>query len=214
MRYKLILAILIGFACQSLLEAQPRYDVGFQGGPILSTIPGFANSSLWKLSGQGGVIFTRRDNKKNYAQLEINIIRKGAWRKPEVNNPDKINFSLYYIEAPLLYRFENLKISRRGKGGWEAGLSYAYLVSPQLRRNGELQEFDSRWSDKYDLSALAGVHIIYGAHLMFRTRFAYSINPILRRNILPNEIENFNSQKTHNVTIQFGLVWLIRGVYY
>lgn len=214
MKLKYILAVVFALTFKSLLVAQPRFDVGIHGGPILSTIFGFSNSNLMKLSGTAGFLVTRRDNKKNYAQLEINYIRKGSFRLPKDDNPDKINFSLHYIEAPLLYRFENLKISRKGRGGWELGLSYAYLLAPQLRRNGDLTYFNPILSDKYDLSVLTGAHIIFANHIMIRTRATYSINPILRRNILPGEIENFNSQKTHSLTIQFGVAFLLRGLYY
>jgi len=214
MKYKQSFLLLLFLFVSGLIGAQPRFDVGIHGGPILSTVPGFSNTNLMKLSGCAGFMVTRRDNKKNYAQLEINYIRKGSFRVPEEGKPDKINFSLHYVEAPLVYRFENLKISRKGKGGWETGISYARLIAPQLRRNGTLTDFDPIWSDKYDLSLLAGAHIIFANHIMIRTRISYSVNPILRRNILPNEIENFSSPRTHNITVQFGVAFLLRGLYY
>ena len=214
MRAKFVLLLPVFLTAALVLRAQPKWDMGFQGGPLFSTMFGFSNTSLMKLSGQGGFVFTRRDAHKNHLQLEVNVVRKGAWRKPEADNPDKINLSLYYVETPLMYRYDNLKLSRKGRGGFHIGLSYARLVSPQLRRNGVSQDFNPIWSDKYDLSMLGGIHVVYYNHLKVGTRVTYSINPILRRNILPGEIENFNSQATHNLTVQFSVAWMIRGLYY
>lgn len=214
MRFKLIILAVLLLSGKSMLKAQPRWDMGFHGGPLLSTMPGVANSSLWKLSGQGGFLFTRRDNKKNYLQIEVNFIRKGAWRKVTENNPSKLNLSFYYAEFPVLYRFENLKISRKGRGGWEVGLSYAHIVSPQLRVDGERIELEKQKYDDYDMSVLAGVHVIFTNHVMIRGRITYSINPIMRSTFIPDVLYNIPTEKTHNITLQFGVAWLIRGLYY
>jgi hypothetical protein len=194
--------------------AQPRYDIGFQGGALVSTMPGFSNAGMTKLSGTGGIIFTRRDRFKNHLQMEINYIRKGALRKPEADNPDKISLSLHYVEIPLYYRLNAFKASRKGRGGIDFGLSYAYLLSPQLRRNGDKIEFNPIWSDKYDLSAMAGLFYSVNSHVIISAKYAFSINPILRRNIIPDDIASFNSQQTHNHMFQVNIAFFIRGRYY
>lgn len=214
MNYRLILTILFGFAYMTLLHAQPRYDIGFHGGALVSTMPGFSNSGFSKVSGTGGMVFTRRDKYKNHLQMEVNYIRKGALRMREADNPDRISLSLHYVEIPVFYRMDNLAIARKGRGGFDLGLSYAYLVSPQLRRNGNSIAYDRRWSDSYDLSALFGVHYRISSHLYIDARYSFSINPILRRNILPDDIAKFNSQQTHNHVIQVGLSFYLRGRYY
>lgn len=200
--------------CSAIVVAQPRYDFGLQGGVLISGMPGFSNVPLSKVSGYGGFSITRRDDKKNYLQLDIGYTRKGAFRLPKNDTADRFNLSLHYAEAAMVYRWEVLKISRGTRGGLEAGISYAYLLSPQIRRDGERFDFNPIWSDKYDLSIVAGAHMIFSGHLLFRARATYSVNPILRRNILPNDIESLNVLKTHNITLQFGVVWLMRGLYY
>lgn len=214
MKYRLIFSFLLIVASESMLKAQPRYDVGFHGGALVSTMPDFSNSGFSKLSGTGGITFIRRDKTKNHLQLEINYIRKGALRKPESDNPDKLSLSLHYVEVPLYYRIENLSVARKGRGGIDLGLSYAYLISPQLRRNGNSIEYNRKWSDNYDLSAMAGLHYIVNSHVIISAKYAFSINPILRRNILPNDIAEFNSQQTHNHIIQVSLEFYMRGRYY
>lgn len=207
---------ILTFALTCVLKAQPKFDIGFHGGALVSTMPDFSNSGFSKISGTGGMIFTRRDKYKNHLQLEVNYIRKGALRKPEADNPDKVSLSLHYVEVPLFYRMDNLAIARKGRGGVDIGLSYAYLISPQLRRNGEQLDYNRKWSDNYDLSALFGVHYRISSHLYIDARYSFSINPILRRNILPNDIPvtEFNSQQTHSHVIQMGLCFYMRGRYY
>jgi hypothetical protein len=200
--------------CSATIIAQPRYDFGVQGGVLISGMPGFSNVPLSKVSGYGGIALTRRDDKKNYLQLDIGYIRKGAFRLPDNDTADRFNLSLHYAEAALVYRWEVLKISRGTRGGLDAGMSYAYLLSPQIRRNGDRFDFNPIWSDKYDLSIIAGAHMIFNGHVLFRTRITYSVNPILRRNFLPNDIEHLSVLKTHNITLQFGVVWLMRGMFY
>lgn len=214
MKFKLLFLIFLISAGTLMLHAQPRFDMGFHGGALVSTMPGFSNSGMSKVSGTGGCIITWRDNKKNHFQLEVNYIRKGALRKPEGDNPDKISLSLHYVEVPLYYRINAFSASRKGRGGIDIGLSYARLISPQLRRNGDPVTFNKIWSDRYDLSALAGVHYIIHSRMIVYARYSFSINPILRRNILPDDIDNFNSQQTHSHVVQFGLSFFIRGRYY
>ncbi|HTF04491.1 MAG TPA: porin family protein [Bacteroidia bacterium] len=205
-RFILALFLLTG----SLLHAQPRFNVGFQAGGALTTIPGFSNSGMSKLTVTGGMIITRRDNNRNYAQVEINYIQKGGIRRAQDDNPDRVSLTLHYVEVPLLYRWENLKVSRNGTGGLEAGLSFARLLAPVMRRNGDQVALNPIVMDYYDLSLLGGVHFLIGQHFMIRSRLSWSINPILRRNILPNEITNFSSPRTHNICLQFGIAWFIR----
>lgn len=214
MRYCFFLTTVCCLVCMLQLHAQPRYDIGFHGGALVSTMPDFSNSGFSKVSGTAGVVFTRRDMYKNHLQLEVNYIRKGALRKPEADNPDKISLSLHYVEFPLYYRMDNLVFSRGGRGGFDLGLSYSYLLSPQLRRNGNSIDYDRRWSDNYDLSTLCGFHFIINSRLIIDARYLFSINPILRRNILPADIATFNSQQTHSHVIKVGLAFYMRGRYY
>lgn len=214
MKLRISLIALFCLSGLSALHAQPRWDMGFHGGALVSMMPDFSNAGFNKLSGTGGVLFTVRDKYKNHIQLEVNYIRKGALRKPESDNPDKVSLSLHYVEVPLFYRMDNLAIARKGRGGFDLGLSYAYLISPQLRRNGNSIEYNRIWSDNYDLSALFGVHYRISSHLYIDARYSFSINPILRRNILPSDITEFNSQQTHNHVIQVGVCFYMRGRYY
>lgn len=199
-----------------VLKAQPKYDMGLHGGALISTIPDFSNAGFDKVSGTVGFVFTRRDKYKNYLQMEVNYIRKGAFRNPKDDNPDKVNLSLHYVEIPVFYRMET-SFTHHGKesrGGIDFGLSYARLLSARMFRNGDQIAFNEMWSDKYDLSALFGVHVRVNNRMYLDARYSFSINPILRRNVLPNEITDFNSQQTHNHVIQVGVSFYMRGRYY
>ncbi len=217
MKFKFVFTLILIFTSKAMLIAQPEFDFGFHGGVLVSTMPEFSNAGFTKFSGTGGVIITKRDKYKNYFQMEINYIRKGALRKPEGDNTDKINLSLHYVELPIFYRMEKLSITTRGKEqrvGLDFGLSYARLIAPRMFRNGDQVAFNEIWSDKYDLSALLGAHLRISNRLYLDVRYLFSINPILRRNILPNDIAAFNSQQTHSHVIQAGISFYMRGRYY
>lgn len=211
------LTILFFLCGITFLAAQPKFDFGLHGGTLVSNMPGFTNTGFRKVSATGGVIITRRDKYKNYLQVEINYIRKGAFRKPEGTDADKFNLSLHYVEIPVFYRMEQFAFSSRGKEhrvGIDFGLSYARLISPRMFKNGDQIAFNEIWSDKYDLSALFGAHLRISNRLYLDARYSFSINPILRRNVLPYNIQNFNSQQTHSHVIQVGVCFYMRGRYY
>lgn len=217
MKLPISFTILFLFAGMTFLAAQPKFDFGIHGGPLVSHLPDFSNAGFTKVSGTAGFIVTRRDRYKNYLQLEVNYIRKGAFRKAVDDNPNKFNLSLHYVEVPLFYRMENFSFSRRGRDhrvGVDFGLSYARLISPRLFKNGDQIAFNEIWADKYDLSALFGAHLRISNRLYFDARYSFSINPILRRNILPYDITDFNSQQTHSHVIQVGVCFYMRGRYY
>lgn len=217
MKLRIPFLILFFLGGITFLAAQPKMDFGLHGGALVSNMPGFTNTGFRKVSGTAGFIITRRDKYKNYLQVELNYIRKGAFRKPEDDNPDKINLSLHYVEIPVFYRMEKFAFTSRGKEqrvGVDFGLSYARLISPRMFRNGEQIAFNEIWSDKYDLSALLGAHLRISNRLYLDVRYLFSINPILRRNVLPYDIKDFNSQQTHNHVIQAGVSFYMRGRYY
>jgi hypothetical protein len=214
MKLRITLSMLLFVAGITFLAAQPKYDFGIHGGPLVSHLPDFSNAGFTKVSGTAGFIMTRRDRYKNHLQLEINYIRKGAFRKPEADNPDRFNLSLHYVEIPLFYRMDNFAISRKGRAGIDFGLSYARLISPRMFRNGDQIPFNEIWSDKYDLSAMAGIHFRLSNRIYLDARYSFSINPILRRNVLPNDIKDFNSQQTHSHVFQAGICFYFRGRYY
>lgn len=214
MKLRSALTLLLIIGGMSFLAAQPKFDFGVHGGALVSTMPGFSNSSFSKLSGTAGFLITRRDRYKNHLQMEVNYIRKGALRNPQSDNPNKFNLSLHYVEVPVFYRMDNLAIARKGRAGFDFGLSYARLLSPRMFKNGDQVAFNEIWSDKYDLSALFGAHFRISSHIYLDARYSFSINPILRRNVLPNDIREFNSQKTHNHVIQVGVCFYTRGRYY
>ncbi len=217
MKLRIPFAILFFLGGITFLAAQPEMDFGLHGGVLVSNMPGFTNTGFRKVSGTAGVIITRRDKYKNYLQIEVNYIRKGAFRKPEEDNPDKVNLSLHYVEIPVFYRMEKFAISTRGQEqrvGLDFGLSLARLISPRMFRNGDQIAFNEIWSDKYDLSALMGVHLRINNRMYLDARYSFSINPILRRNVLPYDIKDFNSQQTHSHVIQAGICFYMRGRYY
>jgi len=217
MKLRIFFATLFLLGGITFLSAQPKLDFGLHGGVLVSNMPGFANTGFRKVSGTAGLIITRRDKYKNYVQVEVNYIRKGAFRKAEDDNANKYNLSLHYVEIPVFYRMEKLAINMRGQEqrvGIDLGLSYARLISPRMFKNGEQVAFNEIWSDKYDLSALFGVHLRINNRMYFDARYSFSINPILRRNVLPYEITDFNSQQTHNHVIQVGMSFYMRGRYY
>lgn len=217
MKLRTSLTLVLFFAGITFLAAQPKFDFGIHGGPLVSTIPDFSNAGFTKVSGTAGFIITRRDRYKNYLQMEINYIRKGAFRKAVDDNPNKFNLSLHYVEIPVFYRMENFSFSRRGKEqriGIDFGLSYARLISPRMFKNGDQVAFNELWSDKYDMSALVGAHLRISNRIYLDARYSFSINPILRRNVLPYDISDFNSQQTHSHVFQAGLCFYMRGRYY
>jgi hypothetical protein len=218
MKLRITLSILLFIGGITFLAAQPKVDFGLHGGVLVSNMPGFTNTGFRKVSGTAGVIITRRDKYKNYVQVEINYIRKGAFRKEENDNPNKYNLSLHYVEIPVFYRMEKFALTSRNgqeqRVGVDIGLSYARLISPRMFKNGDQVAFNEIWSDKYDLSALFGVHLRVNNRMYFDARYSFSINPILRRNVLPYDIHNFNSQQTHSHVIQVGVSFYMRGRYY
>lgn len=214
MKLPISLTLLLFFGGITFLAAQPKFDFGIHGGPLVSHMPDFSNAAFTKVSGTAGFIITRRDRYKHHLQMEINYIRKGAFRKAEDDNPNKFNLSLHYVEVPVFYRMDIFKMTRTGRAGIDFGLSYARLISPRMFRNGDQIAFNEIWSDKYDLSALFGVHLRISNRVYFDARYSFSINPILRRNVLPYDISDFNSQQTHNHVIQFGICLYMRGRYY
>lgn len=217
MKLRIALTLIVLFGGITFLAAQPKMDFGIHGGPLVSHLPDFSNSAFTKVSGTAGFIITRRDKYKNYVQMEINYIRKGAFRRPEDDNANKFNLSLHYVEIPVFYRMESFSFSTRGKEarvGVDFGLSYARLISPRMFKNGDQIAFSELWSDKYDMSALFGAHLRISNRIYLDARYSFSINPILRRNILPHDIQDFNSQQTHNHVIQAGICFYMRGRYY
>lgn len=219
MKLRIYLTLILFFGGITFLAAQPKFDFGMHGGVLVTHLPDFSNSAFTKVSGTGGFIITRIDKYKNYLQMEVNYIRKGAFRRPEADNPNKFNLSLHYVEIPVFYRFESFAFTSRGKEqrvGVDLGLSYARLISPRMFKNGDQIAFNEVWADKYDLSALFGGHIRINNNMYFDMRYSFSINPILRRNVLPYDIPvtEFNSQQTHNHVIQAGICFYMRGRYY
>ena len=214
---KLRLTLFLIFGGIAFLAAQPKFDFGIHGGPLVSTMPDFSNAGFTKVSGTAGFILTRRDRYKNYVQMEINYIRKGAFRKAEDDNPNKFNLSLHYVEIPVIYRFEKFAFrsgAHEQRAGIDLGLSYARLISPRMFKNGDQIAFNELWSDKYDMSAIFGVHLRINNRMYLDARYSFSINPILRRNVLPYDIKDFNSQQTHNHVFQAGVCFYMRGRYY
>jgi|GEM_PF-1527509 hypothetical protein len=216
---KLRFTLILIFGGIIFLAAQPKMDFGIHGGPLVSNLPDFSNQGFNKVSATAGVIITRRDKYKNYVQMEINYIRKGAFRKPEGISTNKFNLSLHYIEIPVIYRFEKFAFNsgaHEQRVGIDLGLSYARLISPRLFKNGDQVAFNEIWADKYDMSAIFGAHLRINNRMYLDARYSFSINPILRRNILPYDIpySEYNTQQTHNHVFQAGICFYMRGRYY
>lgn len=95
MKPRITLTLILFFVGITFLAAQPKFDFGMHGGVLVTHLPDFSNSAFTKVSGTGGFIITRIDKYKNYLQMEVNYIRKGAFRRPVDDNPNKFNLSLH-----------------------------------------------------------------------------------------------------------------------
>lgn len=149
---------IVGFVCCiTLLSAQSRLGGGASAGFSMSLISGVNLKSLNKPGAFVGMFANYSFNAKNWLQVELNFIQKGAYQVPKDVNPHKYWLNLNYIELPVLYKF----MPAGNRFAFEVGPTFGYLIN--YKEKSELGDiYDPIKFRKYEVAALAGINYRLG----------------------------------------------------
>lgn len=192
--YVLFLAGTLGFT--AIATAQKAQSFGVKGGLALTTLtdgsmetikPGLQVGAYTKLGGQYSFFF----------KAEFLVTQKGSWNW-NASNPN--NYSLYYIELPLMYGIEVVD-----ELTLNIGIQPAMLLGGTLRATDSEGETNTQsiGSDiaRFDFSTLFGAEYSLTEKYLVGARFNYGFVPL----------QNYQGELTeegqllHNMALQFYL---------
>lgn len=169
--YGLLFMCMLAFA--QVLNAQKAQEYGVKGGVALTTLthgtmgnikPGLQLGGYAQLGGQHAFFF----------KAEFLVTQKGSWNW---NTDSPRNYSLYYLELPLMYGVEvidNLELN--------IGIQPAMLLGGTLRaaQEGGDTSTDPIGSDiaRFDFSTLFGAEYTLNEKYFLGARFNYGFVPL------------------------------------
>ncbi len=199
MKFKAILV----FIC--FLPATMVFSQGFKGGfllgPTVTQVTGDKLAGYDKLGVMGGVFTEFPFTDRTTGRLEMYYIQKGSRHIPSDADYNKYVLSLQYVEVPVLFQYRFYK-----KWSFQAGLSFAYLISSKERdQNGVLSTIGRIPFKKFDISALGGFTYTINDKWMVGGRYSYSILFIRERPDFENI--SYHNRRQFNDVVQISMYY-------
>ncbi len=184
------------------------FRAGFTIGPVASDIPGTdtrdKDSDFSKLGFCVGALVNTRLNSKNFLQIEINYITKGAQQDPDTANNGYFKLALNYIEVPIVWKHTlHMNVRRKPMDRLESifGVSAARLVGKSYDEGGYGLAINNSTINTTDVSIFGGIAFNFTPHISFTIRYSNSVIPAINHNEPPAYLLRYTWNNGNNQVI-------------